>query len=185
MLKSEAELSRLAFESARVGSWNGSAKPSKKLTNAYLVVNDGKTLLLGLKKRGFGEGKVNGFGGKVDEDRESIREAAIREMREESGVVLEDMFLTAVLLYDYPLKQSTMEVYVYKATKYSGEIAESEEMSPRWVEASDLNFAEMWADDPFWMDKLLRSEKRQFVGWFDFSDDMSRVVRCKVDDVPS
>lgn len=36
-------------------------------------------LLLGLKRRGFGEGYVNGFGGKV-EPGEGIEEAAIREV---------------------------------------------------------------------------------------------------------
>ena len=42
-------------------------------------------LLLGLKKRGFGQGKWNGFGGKLDEG-ETPRQAAIREMKEESDV---------------------------------------------------------------------------------------------------
>jgi 8-oxo-dGTP pyrophosphatase MutT (NUDIX family) len=35
-----------------------------------------------MKKRGFGAGKFNGFGGKV-EPQESILEGAIREFREE------------------------------------------------------------------------------------------------------
>jgi 8-oxo-dGTP diphosphatase/2-hydroxy-dATP diphosphatase len=34
-------------------------------------------ILLGLKKRGFGEGKWNGFGGKI-ESGESVIQAAIR-----------------------------------------------------------------------------------------------------------
>jgi 8-oxo-dGTP pyrophosphatase MutT (NUDIX family) len=38
--------------------------------------NDQK-ILLGLKKRGFGEGKWNGFGGKVHVN-ETIRQAAVR-----------------------------------------------------------------------------------------------------------
>lgn len=43
------------------------------------------SVLLGLKKRGFGTGKWNGFGGKV-EPGETIRQAAIREMKEEAGI---------------------------------------------------------------------------------------------------
>ncbi|CAN0505072.1 unnamed protein product, partial [Ectocarpus sp. 12 AP-2014] len=37
--------------------------------------DDSKEILLGMKKRGFGEGKWNGFGGKV-ESGESVEEAA-------------------------------------------------------------------------------------------------------------
>ena len=43
-------------------------------------------ILLGMKKRGFGKGKYNGFGGKK-EDNETIHDAAIRELREESGIL--------------------------------------------------------------------------------------------------
>lgn len=49
---------------------------SSKLLTLVLVVQPGK-VLLGMKKRGFGAGKWNGFGGKV-EPGESIEEAAKR-----------------------------------------------------------------------------------------------------------
>ena len=42
-------------------------------------------LLLGMKKRGFGAGKWNGFGGKI-EPGETPRQAAIREIREEAFI---------------------------------------------------------------------------------------------------
>jgi 8-oxo-dGTP diphosphatase/2-hydroxy-dATP diphosphatase len=41
------------------------------------IVRKKNSLLLGLKKRGFGEGKWNGFGGKVEKD-ETVSEGAIR-----------------------------------------------------------------------------------------------------------
>lgn len=47
-----------------------------------VLPNRGRQYLLGLKKRGFGEGKYNGFGGKVEQG-ETIRQAAIRELQEE------------------------------------------------------------------------------------------------------
>ena len=52
-----------------------------KLTLVF-VSRDGQ-VLLGLKKRGFGEGLWNGFGGKVNEG-ETILEGAIRELNEEA-----------------------------------------------------------------------------------------------------
>lgn len=42
-------------------------------------------ICLAMKKRGFGEGNWNGYGGKVEEG-ESIEEAVVREIQEESGI---------------------------------------------------------------------------------------------------
>lgn len=49
---------------------------SSKLLTLVLVVQPGR-VLLGLKKRGFGVGKWNGFGGKVQPG-ETIEDAAVR-----------------------------------------------------------------------------------------------------------
>ena len=46
-------------------------------SQVYLLEDNDKQILLGLKKRGFGEGKWNGFGGKVQPG-ESIAQGAIR-----------------------------------------------------------------------------------------------------------
>ncbi len=50
--------------------------PKKVLTLVYILKGD--EILLGLKKRGFGTGKWNGFGGKVKLDEETILDGAIR-----------------------------------------------------------------------------------------------------------
>ena len=44
-------------------------------------------LLLGMKKQGFGSGKYNGFGGKVEMG-ETVEEAAKREVVEEVGITV-------------------------------------------------------------------------------------------------
>jgi ADP-ribose pyrophosphatase YjhB (NUDIX family) len=49
----------------------------------YLIRDD--VVCLAMKKRGFGEGNWNGYGGKLEEG-ESIKDAAVRELNEESGV---------------------------------------------------------------------------------------------------
>jgi len=58
----------------------------KRLT--LLLLRSNGRILLGRKKRGFGAGKANGFGGKVEVG-ETIKEAAVREMQEESGVTID------------------------------------------------------------------------------------------------
>ena len=50
----------------------------------YIITRD-ERVLLGMKKRGFGEGRWNGFGGKLHEG-ETCEEAALRELEEESGL---------------------------------------------------------------------------------------------------
>lgn len=62
-------------------------KAPKRLTLVLLraTIDAKDQILLGMKKRGFGMGKWNGFGGKV-EPGETIEEGALREMAEESGV---------------------------------------------------------------------------------------------------
>ena len=51
---------------------------TKKLTT-LIIIHDHPRLLLGMKKRGLGVGRWNGFGGKVHEG-ETIKEAAHPEL---------------------------------------------------------------------------------------------------------
>lgn len=51
-------------------------RPPNKLLTLLFVLEPGR-VLLGMKKRGFGEGRWNGFGGKV-QGGETVEEGAIR-----------------------------------------------------------------------------------------------------------
>jgi 8-oxo-dGTP pyrophosphatase MutT (NUDIX family) len=69
-------------------------------------VNEAKEVsevLLGEKKRGFGKGKWNGFGGKVDASDASIVAAAAREIQEEANVTVHERDLEhrGVLLFTF------------------------------------------------------------------------------------
>ena len=54
--------------------------PPKLLTLVMVFKEKRKMVLLGMKKRGFGEGKYNGFGGKVEAG-ETVEEGAARGLR--------------------------------------------------------------------------------------------------------
>lgn len=75
--------------------------------------------------------QFNGFGGKIDPG-ESIREAALREMVEESGVKPLDALLHGNILFEFEGYAELLEVHVFRATKFEGEPKESEEMAPKW-----------------------------------------------------
>ena len=66
--------------------------PNKLLT--LLFVLEPSRVLLGMKKRGFGAGRWNGFGGKVQTE-ETIEEAAIRQL---APISQSDYHLTSILL---------------------------------------------------------------------------------------
>jgi mutator protein MutT len=143
--------------------------PIKELTLGYLVNDD--QVLLAMKKRGFGEGKYNGVGGKLKAD-ETKEEALIRETEEEIGVTPKKFEEIALLDFYYPGKGEGGEisrVYVYLITEWEGEITESEEMKPRWFNKSSLPFEKMWAPDKVWFLKALDGET--LAGDFYFDQD--------------
>ncbi|MDD3170619.1 MAG: 8-oxo-dGTP diphosphatase [Candidatus Paceibacterota bacterium] len=138
----------------------------KKVCTLCLVVDSNK-VLLGMKKRGFGEGRWNGFGGKVEENEEII-EGAKRELLEESGVRAKAMDLKGILEFEYLDDDKILEVHVFKVGDYEGRPMETEEMRPRWFDVHQIPFEEMWPDDLYWLPLFLKD--KNFRGRFVFED---------------
>ncbi|EIW55573.1 uncharacterized protein TRAVEDRAFT_151978 [Trametes versicolor FP-101664 SS1] len=161
----------------------------KEYTNAFVILNDQK-VLLGLKKRGFGVGLWNGFGGKVDPG-ETAAQAAVRELEEEAGITA-PLQQCGTLFFVENTMDAAFNISVFCAHEYSGTITESDEMRPEWFSiqeallprtnpltmvdhgdnAKDLPpipLEKMWADDEFWMPAMFG--RRHFVGRADFGVD--------------
>ena len=120
----------------------------KKLLTLCLPVRDGETLL-GMKKRGFGMGRWNGFGGKV-EPGETIEEAAKRETFEEADIVVEAMEPVGILEFEFAGDPTILEVHIFRVTAFSGTPVETEEMWPKWYRNDAIPFKHMWPDDIHW-----------------------------------
>jgi len=121
-----------------------------------------KEVLLAMKKRGFGKGKWNGVGGKVDSKKgdTDITETAPREVEEEIGVKIEKMEKVAVLSFYFPHKKEwNQDVHVFLVKNWQGEPRESEEMLPKWFKIKEVPFEEMWDDDKYWLPKILEGKK--------------------------
>ncbi len=124
-------------------------------TTLLLVVKDDK-ILLAEKKRGFGAGKINGTGGKV-EPSENVETAMLREAKEELGIVPVNYQNVATIDFDEYVKGERENVImnVFVATDYIGEEVETEEMKPVWVDLHNIPYHKMLPDDRYWLPLVL------------------------------
>mmetsp|Transcript_10804 Transcript_10804/g.30464 ORF Transcript_10804/g.30464 Transcript_10804/m.30464 type:complete len:571 (-) Transcript_10804:129-1841(-) len=140
------------------------------LTLIYARRRSERQVLLGMKKRGFGAGKLNGFGGKLEAG-ETVEESAARELAEESGLKSQpmDMHWCGTMTYIYDTKPKAMEVHIYDLECWEGEPQETEEMRPIWFAHEDIPLKDMWADDVYWLLQYLDGQlATPFVGRFRF-----------------
>ncbi len=138
-------------------------------TLCYLLSNN--RVCLGLKKRGFGVNRWNGFGGKV-EAWESIEAAVKREVNEEAGVVPSNLEKVAEFNFTFPKAPTAwgMVVHVYFSREWSGEPSESEEMRPQWFTFEEIPYEQSWPDDKIWLPVVLSGKKVKGEFSFDEND---------------
>jgi 8-oxo-dGTP diphosphatase len=130
-----------------------------KVTLCFLLRDrpDGAQVLLGMKRTGFGRGKIVGIGGHV-EPGETDRQAVIREVFEETGVVVrqEDLTDAGVVQFVFPARPDwDMRTSLFTARTWQGEPAESEEISPGWFRVDTLPVDRMWQDADHWLPVVL------------------------------
>jgi len=123
---------------------------TKYATLGYLK-RDNK-YLLGKKKYGGAKGKLNGFGGKVDDTDDSFKSALIREFKEETNLDIKNPRLRGTLVF--PNENELHVIYVYNIEEYDGIPEESEEMTVGWYAVDDINLKEMWPNDQVWFNLL-------------------------------
>jgi len=157
-------------------------KSKRKIIQTLCIVYKYPEILLGMKKRGFGSGLWNGFGGKVHPvksakggpasrkfnrvKKESIEEAAKRELREECGLTAVEMEKVGVIKFEFQGKKDAPEVHFFWVKKWTGNPAESEEMRPSWFQINNIPLDKMWPDDKYWIPIFLDNKK--FKGKFLF-----------------
>jgi len=118
-------------------------------------------ILLGMKKRGFGVGKYNGFGGHVDPG-ESFEQACSRELLEECGLSYSLTKENKVGEFDFyfPHKpEFDQTVHVYLIKNIHGDPIESEEMAFRWFPVGEIPYSQMWDDDKYWVPHVIHGKK--------------------------
>lgn len=112
-------------------------------------------ICLAMKKRGFGAGRWNGVGGKLNEG-ETFEQGVMREAQEEVSVEPNNVQKVAELTFTFPANPDWNQIVeTFVTESWEGEPTESEEMAPKWFSISDIPYADMWPDDIFWLPKVL------------------------------
>jgi 8-oxo-dGTP diphosphatase len=161
----------------RVDNVDWAAWSPQQRATLMFVVRDGQVLLIH-KKRGLGAGKINGPGGRL-EPGESAMAAAIRETREEIGVVPLAPIKGGELFFQF-VDGLAIHVEVFRSSDALGTPVETDEAVPLWVPLDAIPYARMWRDDAFWLPLLLAG--RAFTGHFIFDGDTMLDHRLLVDD---
>jgi len=139
----------------------------EQIATLLFVVKDGRILLI-RKKRGLGAGKINGPGGRL-EDNETTEECAIRETQEELLITPLNVKFGGELFFHAEDEMPKIHGFVYTATDYTGIPSETDEAIPIWFDLADIPYHEMWEDDSYWLPEVLKGNVVD--AWFSFEDE--------------
>ncbi|MGC8479203.1 MAG: 8-oxo-dGTP diphosphatase [Candidatus Micrarchaeia archaeon] len=139
-----------------VVEYRNKTKINKEYCLGFLVKED--NVLLAIKKRGYGVGKLNGIGGKL-EPSERSEDAMIRETFEEISVKVTELENKGnIVFYNPNDAKSAGSVDLFLIHRWEGTPKESEEMKPKWFHRNAIPFHEMWSDDKYWLKRVLSGE---------------------------
>lgn len=128
-----------------------------KNTTLCYIRQDEKYLMLHRvkKKDDYNEGKWIGIGGKFQEG-ESPEECLLREVQEETGLILTSYCLRGIVTF-VAAKWETEYMYLYTADGFTGEMHDCDEGVLAWVPANEVPQLPLWEGDKVFL-KLLRED---------------------------
>ena len=145
-----------------------------------LLKKDNK-ILLAMKKRGFGIGKYNGVGGKI-ENNETPEEAMIRETEEEISVTPTKYEKVGLIKFDEYYKgiKEKVVMHLYIVSEWIGNPIETEETNPTWFDIKNIPYDKMFPDDKYWLPFIL--DGRKIRAYFDFDEEWN-LLNKRIDDL--
>lgn len=91
---------------------------------------------------------------------ESIVDAVIREMKEETGLTIQSPRLCGVK--QFPIEGGRYLVFLFETDRFEGELSDSEEGKMRWVKISELPQENLVADFDDLIDVMLSDRLTEF-----------------------
>ena len=128
-----------------------------KLATLCYIRKDNHTLMLHRvkKKNDYHEGKWNGLGGKFELG-ETPEECAIREIEEESGLIVKELKLKGFITFPMFDEKDDWYVFVFVIDKFEGELIDSPEGNLKWIPNEQLLKINLWDGDKIfipWLDE--------------------------------
>jgi len=141
-------------------------------TLGYVMSADGrKTLLVYRNSRGEDAhfGKYNGLGGKM-EPQESIQDCICREIREEAGIICEQVVLRGTINWTgFGPDGEDWFGFIYRIDRYSGTpFTENEDGPLLWYAVEELLRLPMWEGDKYFLPLVFDSDPRIFHGYMPY-----------------
>jgi 8-oxo-dGTP pyrophosphatase MutT (NUDIX family) len=143
------------------------------------IIKDGR-ILLKKASRGISKGKWNGLGGKLEHIGEPPEECTEREVFEETGLRVKNLFKHGVINFHFEgKKRFDVIVHLFSTKDFEGEIGVKEETDAdgvkwpaeevKWFDIEKIPFDEMWEDDSLWMGLVLKGRRFDSEFYFDES----------------
>ena len=126
-------------------------KPIRKAVRCYLI-KDNEVVVTKYKKCNKKEGYYDIPGGKIEEG-ESPKQTAIREMKEETGIEIQNLKYKGIMTIEYPDRLFIFDTFITK--EYEGEPQEFEENTSEWIDIDELLKKEKILSNIILLDKFL------------------------------
>lgn len=147
-----------------------------------VVCGDTQGVYLATKKRGFGAGYLNGYGGKVTDD-ETPRQTAQREVQEEGGIRIgvEDLEERGTIDF-FEGETLLWTCHLFYLTKWEGDFSETEEMGKAtYYPYNQIPYDQMWEGDQAWFPQYLEGNIHHATAHY--TEGMQRLNKVIVDEV--
>lgn len=124
------------------------------LTTVCYIEMNGKYLMLHRtkKEKDLNKGKWIGIGGKFEKG-ESPEECIIREVEEETGLLLKSYKLRAVVTYTFTEFEDEY-MYIFTSNDFEGNLTECDEGDLKWIEKEKVMELNLWEADKIFLEKL-------------------------------
>ena len=115
-------------------------------TLVFITRGEQVLLLRGSSQKRIWANKYNGIGGHIERD-EDVYAAALREIREETSLEVENLRLAGLINIDGDQPTGIM-LFVFTATSHLGEPIPTEEGTPEWIARDQLTQIDLVEDLP-------------------------------------
>lgn len=130
-----------------------------ELSTLCYIRTDRQTLMLLRNKKinDVHKDKWNGLGGKFLPG-ESPEDCAIREIHEESGLIVKKLRLHGTMLFPEFEKNTECLVYLFSIQEFTGSLIDSPEGTLQWIDHKDVLNLNLWEGDKIFIPWLDRKE---------------------------